>query len=99
MQTEDAAGGSAPIQREVANVLKVREKVGPRMDLMIDPACELNTFADVLRVGRACDEANFFWYEGPGKDLAIAAGRGVAVVSTFIQRSCVAARRKSVAQW
>jgi L-alanine-DL-glutamate epimerase-like enolase superfamily enzyme len=43
------------------------------MDLMIDPACELNTFADVLKVGRACDEANFFWYEDPGKDLGISA--------------------------
>jgi L-alanine-DL-glutamate epimerase-like enolase superfamily enzyme len=64
---------TAPIQREVANVQKVREKVGPQMDLMIDPACELNTFADVLRVGRACDEANFFWYEDPGKDGGISA--------------------------
>jgi L-alanine-DL-glutamate epimerase-like enolase superfamily enzyme len=43
------------------------------MDLMIDPACELNTWADVLRVGRACDEANFFWYEDPGKDGGISA--------------------------
>jgi len=65
--------GNAPIQREVANVLKVREKVGPGMDLMIDPACEINTWADVLRVGRACDEANFFWYEDPGKDGGISA--------------------------
>jgi L-alanine-DL-glutamate epimerase-like enolase superfamily enzyme len=52
--------GNEPIQREVANVLRVREKVGPGLDLMIDPACELNTWADVLRLGRACDEANFF---------------------------------------
>jgi len=64
---------TAPIQREVANVLKVREKVGPAMDLMIDPACELNTWAEVLKVGRACDEANFFWYEDPGKDGGISA--------------------------
>lgn len=65
--------GNGPIQREVATVLKVRERVGDTMDLMIDPACELNTFADVLRVGRACDEANFFWYEDPGKDGGISA--------------------------
>jgi L-alanine-DL-glutamate epimerase-like enolase superfamily enzyme len=38
------------------------------MDLMLDPACEYETFADALRVGRACDEANFFWYEDPFKD-------------------------------
>jgi L-alanine-DL-glutamate epimerase-like enolase superfamily enzyme len=65
--------GNTPIQREVANVLRVREKVGPGMDLMIDPACELNTWADVLRLGRACDEAGFFWYEDPGKDGGISA--------------------------
>ncbi len=61
----------APIQREVANVLAVRERVGPDMDLMLDPACEYETFADTLRVGRACDEADFFWYEDPFKDGGI----------------------------
>jgi L-alanine-DL-glutamate epimerase-like enolase superfamily enzyme len=58
----------APIQREIDNVLKVREVVGPQMHLMLDPACEYETFADALSVGRACDEANFFWYEDPFKD-------------------------------
>jgi L-alanine-DL-glutamate epimerase-like enolase superfamily enzyme len=58
----------APIQREIDNVLKVREVVGPHMHLMLDPACEYETFADALAVGRACDEANFFWYEDPFKD-------------------------------
>ncbi|TFG68758.1 MAG: mandelate racemase, partial [Anaerolineales bacterium] len=58
----------APIQREVDNVLTVRKRVGDKMDLMLDPACEYETFADALRVGRACDEANFFWYEDPFKD-------------------------------
>jgi len=38
------------------------------MDLMIDPACEYNTFGEALKVGRACDEAKFFWYEDPYKD-------------------------------
>jgi L-alanine-DL-glutamate epimerase-like enolase superfamily enzyme len=61
----------APIQREVANVLAVRKAVGPEMDLMLDPACEYETFAEALRVGRACDEANFFWYEDPFKDGGI----------------------------
>jgi L-alanine-DL-glutamate epimerase-like enolase superfamily enzyme len=63
--------GNAPIEREVANVLEVRKRVGDNMDLMIDPACEYNTFADALKVGRACDEANFFWYEDPFKDGGI----------------------------
>ena len=38
------------------------------MDLMIDPACEYETWADALRVGRACDEQRFFWLEDPYKD-------------------------------
>ncbi len=63
--------GNAPISREVANVLEVRKRVGDDMDLMLDPACEYNTFADALKVGRACDEANFFWYEDPFKDGGI----------------------------
>ncbi len=60
--------GKGPIEREIANVLAVREQVGNGMDLMIDPACEYDTFADALKVGRACDEASFLWYEDPFKD-------------------------------
>ncbi len=63
--------GNGPIEREVATVLEVRKRVGERMDLMIDPACEYNTFGEALKVGRACDEANFFWYEDPFKDGGI----------------------------
>ena len=61
----------APIRREVENVLAVRRRIGSKMDLMLDPACEYETFADALRVGRACDEADFFWYEDPFKDGGI----------------------------
>jgi L-alanine-DL-glutamate epimerase-like enolase superfamily enzyme len=60
--------GNAPISREVANVHAVGQRVGDRMDLMIDPACEYETWADALRVGRACDEQSFFWLEDPYKD-------------------------------
>lgn len=60
--------GNGPMAREVAAVLATREAVGPEMDLMLDPACEYDTFADALKVGRACDEARFFWYEDPFKD-------------------------------
>ena len=65
--------GRGPIEREVATVLKTRERVGPGMDLMIDPACEYDTFADALKVGRACDTADFFWYEDPFKDGGLSA--------------------------
>lgn len=60
--------GHGPIDREVSAVLETRKRVGDGMDLMIDPACEYETWADALRVGRACDEANFFWLEDPYKD-------------------------------
>lgn len=63
--------GNAPIAQEVANVRAVGERVGDRMDLMLDPACEFHTFADVLKVGRACDEYDYFWYEDPGRDGGI----------------------------
>ena len=55
----------APIAQEVATVLAVREAVGDDMDLMLDPAGALMTFADVLKLGRACDEASYFWLEDP----------------------------------
>jgi L-alanine-DL-glutamate epimerase-like enolase superfamily enzyme len=58
-------------REEAANVLHVRKVVGDTMELMIDPACELRTFADALYVGRACDEAGFFWYEDPFRDSGV----------------------------
>ena len=42
--------------------------MGGKLDLMIDPGGDLRTFADALRVGRACDEMEFFWYEDPLRD-------------------------------
>jgi len=54
-----------PIDREVAAVLAIREAVGDDMDLMLDPAGAFATFDDVLKVGRACDQARYMWYEDP----------------------------------
>ena len=59
-------------RREAANVLGVRRAVGDDWPLMIDPACQLRTWADALFVGRACDEAGYFWYEDPYRDTGIA---------------------------
>ncbi len=61
------------IEREMATVLEVRKRVGPGMDFMIDPACEYDTWAETLKVGKACDEAGFLWYEDPFKDGGISA--------------------------
>jgi L-alanine-DL-glutamate epimerase-like enolase superfamily enzyme len=65
--------GNGPIQREVATVLATRRAVGDGMDLMLDPACEYNTWADTLKVGLACDEAHFLWLEDPYKDGGVSA--------------------------
>jgi L-alanine-DL-glutamate epimerase-like enolase superfamily enzyme len=63
--------GDPIIRQEVANVLAARKAVGDDFDLMLDPACEYNTFVDTLKVGRACDAANFLWLEDPMKDGGI----------------------------
>jgi L-alanine-DL-glutamate epimerase-like enolase superfamily enzyme len=63
--------GQAPIADEVATVGAVRRAVGDQMDLMLDPACEYITFGDALKVGWACDEARYFWYEDPYRDGGI----------------------------
>ena len=60
-------------KREANNILKMREAVGPEMEIMLDPGCELRTFADALYVGRACDEAACFWYEDPYRDGSVSA--------------------------
>jgi len=60
-------------REEAANVLHVARVVGDRMTLMLDPACELRTFVDALYVGRACDEAGYFWYEDPYRDSGVSA--------------------------
>jgi L-alanine-DL-glutamate epimerase-like enolase superfamily enzyme len=59
------------IDREVETVRALGDRVGSEMDLMLDPACQYETFGDALKVGRACDEAGFFWYEDPYRDGGI----------------------------
>ncbi|WP_458186992.1 mandelate racemase family protein [Haladaptatus sp. NG-WS-4] len=59
------------LQREIDAVHAVGERVGDEMDLMHDPACELETFADALQLGKALDEQGFFWYEDPFRDGGI----------------------------
>jgi L-alanine-DL-glutamate epimerase-like enolase superfamily enzyme len=54
--------------REARTVRLLGRAVGDKMALMIDPGCHLRTFADAVLVGRACDDANFFWYEDPFSD-------------------------------
>lgn len=62
-------GGDWTDAEETADTVRaVGDRVGDRMDLMLDPACEPATFADALKMGQACDDAGFFWYEDPYRD-------------------------------
>ena len=63
----------APIADQVAVVHAVGKRVGGKMDLMLDPFCAINTFANALKLGRACDEEGFFWLEDPFKDGGVSA--------------------------
>lgn len=55
-------------RREAENVLHCAKHVGSKMVLMLDAGCQLRKFSDALYVGKACDEANFMWYEDPMRD-------------------------------
>lgn len=55
-------------RREAENVLHVAGTVGDKMVLMLDEGCQLRRFSDALYVGRACDDAGYFWYEDPMRD-------------------------------
>jgi len=63
--------GNSLVDLEVANIHAVGKRVGGKMDLMLDPACELNTFGDAVKVGWACAEERFFWLEDAYKDGGI----------------------------
>ena len=60
--------GEGDPREEAANLLHCAKRVGDRMALMYDAASELQTFADALYVGRACDEGGYLWYEDPFMD-------------------------------
>jgi L-alanine-DL-glutamate epimerase-like enolase superfamily enzyme len=59
--------------QDAATVRLLGRRFAGRMALMHDAACHFRTFADALEVGRACDEAGFFWYEDPYADGGLAA--------------------------
>jgi len=63
----------APIEQHVATIHAVGQRVGGKMDLMLDPYCAINTFGDALKIGWACDEEKFLWWEDPFRDGGISA--------------------------
>jgi L-alanine-DL-glutamate epimerase-like enolase superfamily enzyme len=60
-------------ERDAETVRLLGKRFADRMALMHDAACHFRTFADALEVGRACDEAGFFWYEDPYSDGGLSA--------------------------
>jgi L-alanine-DL-glutamate epimerase-like enolase superfamily enzyme len=63
----------ASVDEHVRLVEEVGKRVGGRMDLMLDPFCAIHTFADALKVGRACDAWGYYWYEDPFRDGGVSA--------------------------
>jgi L-alanine-DL-glutamate epimerase-like enolase superfamily enzyme len=59
------------VQEEVAMIRAVGDRVGGRMGLMYDSACNLKTFADAVMLGRVCDEYGYLWLEDPFADGGI----------------------------
>ena len=57
-----------PIEEHIKLIHAVKDRVGNKMDLMLDPFCYYNTFGEALKVGKACDECGFFWLEDPYVD-------------------------------
>lgn len=53
---------------EIETIKAVARAVGGKMELMTDPASHLATYADALRVGRACDDHGYYWLEDPMAD-------------------------------
>ena len=56
------------VRKHIEVVEAVGRRVGGKMDLMLDAYCHYETFADAVKVGRACDEMGYFWYEDPYHD-------------------------------
>lgn len=53
---------------EIDTIAAVARAVGGKMELMTDPASHIATYADALRVGRACDDHDYYWLEDPLAD-------------------------------
>lgn len=59
------------IDGHIEAIHEVGDRVGDEMELMLDPDCFYKTFADALRVGKACDEEGFFSIEDMYRDTGV----------------------------
>src|SRR5699024_3041915 len=60
-------------REEAQNVEYLRSQLGNDVDLMLDPACVFDSVGDAIYVGKACEDAQFKWYEDPLRPLGIGA--------------------------
>ncbi len=60
-----------PISEHIRAVECLGERVGGKMDLMIDPFSYYRTFGEAVKVGQACDAAGFFWLEDLYMDTGV----------------------------
>ncbi|MFE4057316.1 enolase C-terminal domain-like protein [Streptomyces sp. NPDC059096] len=58
---------------EAENVRRMREVLGERAELMLDPACVFDSLSDAIFVGKACQDAAFRWYEDPLRPIGVGA--------------------------
>ncbi len=63
------------VREEIANVHSMRDRLGAEAKLMLDPACVFDSLNDAIRVGRACADAAFRWYEDPIRPIGLGAFR------------------------
>ena len=63
----------APIEKHIDLIHAVGKRMAGKMLLMLDPFCAIEKFGDALRLGWACDEYKFFWWEDPYKDGGVSA--------------------------
>ncbi len=66
-------GRPSHVAMDIAACQAVREAVGPDMVLMFDPWGTYCTYEDALKVGRALEALDFYWYEHPMPEYRVQA--------------------------
>ena len=64
-------GRPSPVDQQIAVCRLVRKAVGDDFVLMYDPYGNYRTYEEALKVGRALEELNFYWYEHPMSEYRV----------------------------
>jgi len=62
---QSTPGRPSNVDYDIATAKAVREAVGDDMVLMFDPWGTYHTYEEALKVGRALEKYNFYWFEHP----------------------------------